>query len=303
MMTDAYPLWLDLEQEAGTSLFRRTGIVYFGTAEHPELTEVEAALTAVGVPYENHDAETVTTRHPSLRLKPSERAIFQEEGGFLRADDVVKESVRLAREAGATIHENITVVAVTPEGNGVRVQTTTGDSAYFDRVIVTAGAWLSALFATLNLPLTVTTQQVTYVAATDFPPDAPVWIDADTYWYGFPADGRVPGVKLAMHIPGASGEEMDAAALTFAQERFAGIGTQVTESYTCLYTNTSSGDFLIDTVPDASNILLMSACSGHGFKFTVLLGKIAADWARGVPYSRDLSRFAIAKPGSSDGLR
>ena len=69
----------------------------------------------------------------------------------------------------------------------------------------------------------------------------------------------------------------------------------MTHAQTCLYTNTPDEGFLVDAVPDMPHVWLVSGCSGHGFKFTVLLGKLAAEAATiGVtpPY---LSRFALGR--------
>ena len=45
----------------------------------------------------------------------------------------------------------------------------------------------------------------------------------------------------------------------------------------CYYTNTKSEDFLIDWSDEHENILIVSACSGHGFKFSPIIGQIVAD--------------------------
>ena len=81
----------------------------------------------------------------------------------------------------------------------------------------------------------------------------------------------------------------------YAAARFDGLTRQVTHAETCLYTNTPDEDFLIDTVPDMPSVWLVSGCSGHGFKFAVLLGRVAAEAVTlGVtpPY---LSRFALTR--------
>ena len=56
----------------------------------------------------------------------------------------------------------------------------------------------------------------------------------------------------------------------------------------CLYTNTPDEDFIIDYAPGLPNILVVSACSGHGFKFAPLVGEIAARLATDAPLPYDL---------------
>jgi len=45
----------------------------------------------------------------------------------------------------------------------------------------------------------------------------------------------------------------------------------------CMYTNTPDGHFVIDHLIEDSNVIVASACSGHGFKFASVIGEILAD--------------------------
>ena len=49
------------------------------------------------------------------------------------------------------------------------------------------------------------------------------------------------------------------------------------EAKVCMYTNTTDGHFIIDFLPEDSNVVIASACSGHGFKFASVIGEIVAD--------------------------
>ena len=54
---------------------------------------------------------------------------------------------------------------------------------------------------------------------------------------------------------------------------------------------------VIDAHPDTDRVLIVSACSGHGFKHSPAIGEAAAAWADdgGVPFGADafkLSRFS-----------
>ena len=311
MMGEAYPLWRALEEDAGEHLLARTGGVFFGHKSGPVMASARAALDSSRVPYELLDSVEARRRFPALRLAETEAALYQPDMGYLRATACVRANVRLARALGADVRERTSVREVAPRGGKAVVTTEAGEEYVFDRVLVTAGPWMGRLFAALHLPLTVTRQQVVYLkpergAGWDFEADRlPVWIDADANAYGFPSDGHIEGVKLASHHRGET-EDPDGARrppddsyasemADYAVARFHGLTRQVTRAETCLYTNTPDEDFLVDVVPDMPSVWLVSGCSGHGFKFTVLLGKIAAEAATlGVtpPY---LSRFALAR--------
>jgi monomeric sarcosine oxidase len=309
MMSDAYPLWAALEAEAQEELFVRCGGVYLGPKDHPKVRSTEAALIENNLPYEKLSPAAARDRVPGLNFFADEVAIFQRESGFLRSSQCVLANARLAQQHGATIHENTSVQAIIPHGDKVVVRTA-HDEQVFDRAIVTAGAWMGQIFAQLDLPLRVTRQQIVYLRVREsedakyFQPGRfPVWIDAGAGYYGFPDDGRIPGVKFAAHEPGDVVDPDDVnrvvdgayieRAVQFASLRLPHLSADVTESVVCLYTNTPNEDFILDQMPDAPNVWLVSGCSGHGFKFTVLLGHIAATLATGGSYSRDLSRFAL----------
>jgi len=71
----------------------------------------------------------------------------------------------------------------------------------------------------------------------------------------------------------------------------------VSESATCLYTNTPDGHFVIDAHPGVPDVIVASACSGHGFKFAPAIGDALADLALGTEPSVDLAPFRLANGG------
>jgi glycine/D-amino acid oxidase-like deaminating enzyme len=62
-------------------------------------------------------------------------------------------------------------------------------------------------------------------------------------------------------------------------------------SVVCLYTNTPDEHFWIDRHPEQPDVLLASACSGHGFKFAPVIGEILADLVQHKPARFDLGVF------------
>jgi len=96
-----------------------------------------------------------------------------------------------------------------------------------------------------------------------------------------PQDEALIRAAIADHIPAANG-------LLIAAQ-------------TCLYTMTADGDFLIDRLPGAPNIIIASPCSGHGFKFAPVIGEILADLATMGTTGHDISRFRLARFGALAG--
>ena len=310
MMSDAYALWHDLESEADDELFVRCGGLYFGDENDPDVLATERSLLDANLPFERLNADQVHAKYPAFRLQANEVALYQQHSGFLRATRCVQANIRRAKHFGAIIHESTPVEQVYTRDAKTFLRSSLGEEE-FDRVIVTAGPWMSSLFKDLHLPLTTTRQQVVYLNINDrpesFQPNGifPVWIDATANNYGFPSDGHIDGIKLASHHCGDVIADVDAQRLPvdenykesmrrYAAKRFPNLGSTVTYSHTCVYTNTPNADFILDRVPDQPNVFLVSGCSGHGFKFTVLLGKIISLLATDdSSYQRDLTRFKL----------
>jgi sarcosine oxidase len=66
-------------------------------------------------------------------------------------------------------------------------------------------------------------------------------------------------------------------------------------SSVCLYTNTPDGHFIVDRLPRQPQTVVLSACSGHGFKFSIVLGEIVADLLQGQAPAFDLRPFALSR--------
>jgi len=309
LMSEAYPLWDELEREAGEPLFARTGGLFFGPEAHPDLIAIRRALKDHGVPFEELDPTACARRFPRLRLLPGEAGVLEHEAGYLRASACVRANLRLAVAHGARVRARAPVEALEPRPGGLVLSLAGGESLEVDRLVVTAGPWTAHLLARfVPLPFTVTRQVYCH-----FEPEAPladfgaerfpVWIDFGTNFYGFPHDGQAPGVKVALHQPGTPVDpdhvdrelhEADREPLRhYRAEHLPGLSPRVAFEKVCLYTMTPDTDFVVDHLPGEPRVTLVGGLSGHGFKFTVLLGRIAAWMATGRQVPWNLSRFAL----------
>jgi len=311
LIRDAYPLWQDLERSSKERLLVKTGGIFLDKEGSSEIERTIASLEENQCPYQLLTPDQVHQRYPAFHVDKGEVALFQADTGFLRSSACVKANVRIARANGAVIHEETHVTAVQQLGKHVKITTANGVDQIFDRVIVTAGAWMASLLRDVGLPLVVSRQYVTYL---DTPERGhsrytlgsfPIWIDtgSEDLFYGFPNDGVLPGIKISTHALGPAVDQSEIPpkeapkewldkVREYAIHRFPKISGKVLQSIPCLYTNAPNEDFMLDKVQES--IWMVSGCSGHGFKFTVLLGKIAAELATGGCYNRDISRFALS---------
>ena len=61
----------------------------------------------------------------------------------------------------------------------------------------------------------------------------------------------------------------------------------------CMFTNTPDEHFLIDALPGASNVYVAAGFSGHGFKFSSVVGEIMADLSTRGETAHDISLFRL----------
>jgi sarcosine oxidase len=122
-------------------------------------------------------------------------------------------------------------------------------------------------------------------------------------YYGFPIFS-IPGLKVGryhhlgeqvnpdgvMREPNVEDENV----LRSFVARYFPLGNGPTMAMkTCMFTNTPDEHFIIDFLPDAGNVLFVSPCSGHGFKFCSVIGEIVADLAIRGATDHDIGLFKL----------
>jgi sarcosine oxidase len=121
-------------------------------------------------------------------------------------------------------------------------------------------------------------------------PIAMIEYDTDKIFYFVPDSGD--GVKAAIHHEGEAATA-DNVRRTVSEEEVARVEGLLKRflpdaagsrrgSATCLYTNTPDGHFLIAPHARHEEVLIVSACSGHGFKFASAVGEAVADLVMGL---------------------
>jgi sarcosine oxidase len=122
-------------------------------------------------------------------------------------------------------------------------------------------------------------------------------------FYGFPPlAGSAGGVKVATeqfeHTTEPDGAQHPATpdeAVLMRQrvigERLPWLGPTPLRTVSCLYTSTRASRFVIDRHPAHENVVIVSACSGHGFKHSPAVGEAVARWIAGHSPGIDLRPF------------
>lgn len=318
----AFKAWAEVEAESGQQLVTRTGglviedrVARRGAATGTRNIEGYTAMfDRFGFDYELLDADELVSRWPQFRLSGGEQAVYQSESGIVDAARANATHIALARAHGAQVRTHTPVRAVRPDGAGVAV-VTDGETFRADRVVVAADAWTNQVLAEagVQLPLTVLREQVTYYSTphlADFAPTQfPVfmWHGAHNF-YGFPVYGEV-ATKLGQHMGGeettADGRSFDPDPVRRARyddflarhiPRFRGPELY---SKTCLYTVPPDQHFILDTLPDAPQVVVANG-AGHAFKFAALIGHLLTDLALDRPPAQPIDAFSITRPALTD---
>jgi sarcosine oxidase len=298
LLRRTYELWHQLESDTGRKLLYTTGLLFMGPRGNRIVQATADLADRMNVDYERLDGQEVRSRYPQFQVEPDFEALLDPVGGFVLPELAIASHVELALRAGAEIHGREPVKGFRETNGSITVETELG-SYEADRLILCGGAWSRALLADLNVPLKVTRQVLGWVWPRK--PEMfqlgrlPVWgYDAGPrqFYYGFPMMHDSPGFKFALDELGQETEadqivrdpqkaEIDE--LRPCLERYLPDANPIGGGFlglrVCMYTNTPDRHFIIDRHPNNERILVAAGFSGHGFKFSPVVGEILSDLA------------------------
>lgn len=292
LLKHAYTMWGELARHAGYPLMLPTGLVQIGPTHGAVLAGVRRAAQQHGLAIEELSAAEIVHRWPAFSVPDGMTGVFEAAGGLLYVERCVRACIEAAERHGAHCWWNTPAVAWRAEGQGVVVDTDRGAVAA-DRLVIAAGPWAARVLQALRLPLQIRRASLFWFEADarHAPEQMPAYLFdlPEGVYYGFPRlDTR--GVKVSDHAGGTllrSPQEIDrgldprdqAALRAFLQQCLPGVGSRPTDHTTCYYTLTPDQHFLVDRHPLHPHVAFAAGLSGHGFKFTPVLGQALADLA------------------------
>ncbi|MDQ2751819.1 MAG: N-methyl-L-tryptophan oxidase [Bacteroidota bacterium] len=311
LVKEAYKLWYELESTWKKQLFLQTGGIMLGDINAGVVKGAKKSAETHGIAYEYLESDDINQRFPALKTTKETVGVVEKEAGILFPEECIKANLQLSAHNGAVLLFDEKVISIHPHYNGVDIFT--DKSKYQTRkLIVSAGAWLNQLLPSLHLPLTIERQVLYWFTNTDIslqpyllPNALPIYIweyEQNKTFYGFPDLGK--GIKVAPHHAGKTinpdlisqeVSEAEVKNMSGIVDEFLTIKPQFSHSSVCMYTKTPDEHFIIDFHPQHHNIIIGSPCSGHGFKFSSLTGKILCDMAMEKQVPFDLKPFAITR--------
>ncbi len=314
----AHHLWREIEQQTETRLLNQSGGLILGHAINPFLCETRASARANQVDHENLSNAQLSSRFPMFAVDADTEGYYEPAAGYISPEAAVTAQLTLARLHGARLRlgERVTSWTASPRGVSVR---TDRDAYEADRLVLCAGPWISELFAEGEDIFAVYRQLLYW-----FPIRAgyeqlrrmPIFIweyqgEKEEFrhglgFYGFPAiDGPGGGVKVGTETyerttrarephPPPTREEVDEMCRRHLAPHLPWLGSAPLRTASCLYTSTRAGRFVIDRHPDHESVLIVSPCSGHGFKHSPAIGESIAQWLTEGVSEIDLGGFALS---------
>ena len=314
MALDSLAEWKALSARSDLPLFHPAGVLFFFPKTEAYLTDSIAVHRRLGLPTELLDQAEMRRRWPQIDFGGIEAGLFEPQFGALMARRAIQALVAGYVPTGG-LYERTQVLP--PEVSGKRlsrIRTADGRAIEGDAFVFACGPWLPKLLPSLlGRRIFPTRQEVFFFAPKpgdrSFQPDRfPGWADfnAGDIYYGFPdLEGR--GFKIAHDAHGPAfdpdgGDRSPSEAglkdvRAFMERRFPSLaGRPLSEARVCQYENSANGDLLVDVHPTLSDVFLVGAGSGHGFKHGPEVGRYAAGLVTGRLKTVE-PRFSLASKG------
>lgn len=298
-------LWREIEAESGERLMDPAGLVVIGRLDRPAIhagkpdflrRTIEAA-GRFGIAHELVPPADRPERFPRLSISDAETVYFEPGAGMLFPERCVAAQLSLARRRGAGVRFGERILRLEAGPRSVRVVGET-DAYEVDQVVVAAGPWAAGLLGDRYRPRLVPYRQTLHWFDPETPGDfapgrAPVFIwlhgpRPEDWFYGFPEIDGERGVKIAAERfdqPVIDPDAIDRAVTPLEaaeirqrhiEGRVRGLTAAPVRSAACFYTMAPDSRFVIGRDPARDRVIVLSACSGHGFKHAPAVGEAVA---------------------------
>ena len=291
----AFEMWDELNKRHRTSpqikeLITTIGLLQIGNPDSDLIQGVKRSADQHSLAVEQFTSEEIRRRLPILKVPADQVGLFEPDAAFLRVEMCVTAMIDQAVKHGAQIMSNTEAQGWSVSGDGICHVSTDKGNFQSRHLIIAAGAWNPELLPDLDLGLQVVQKQqhwfqldrVDHKIENQFPGFL-VERDNGDCFYGIPEINYL-GLKVCEHSGGkliSGPQELDAGlnqlALQrneeFMQEYLEHGRRRLVHHSNCMYTTSPDGHFFVDNYPGHSNVVFAAGLSGHGFKFTPVLGK------------------------------
>lgn len=307
----AYNLWYQLQEECGEDLLSITGGLAIGPADGRLVTGCLKSASKHGLEHESLDTREMQRRFPQFGLADNEVAVYEANAGYLRPEECIRQHLKCALNRGADLRFDEAVLSWKASQSGEGVTVTTVKQTHRARsLVISVGPWFTEFVAAVSMPVVVSRRVVFWLKpkgdVSAFSSKVfPIFLwqpERGPFFYGLPSIKDTGYPKVAIHSGGevctpstidrAVHERDELAIRSAIGSRVPMLNGAVFHATTCMYTMTPDEHFIIDSHPDHPQVILAAGFSGHGFKFSPVVGEILSELATTGNTSSDITLFA-----------
>lgn len=255
------------------------------------LDQTISYANAFGIKHELADSVMIQEKFPQFLVEKTAKAYLEKATGYLLPELAIATQIQLAKDSGATVVTNTKVQSIRKTSKGIELNLGDG-KIVAQKIILTVGGWIKDFLPSSEYENFKICRQVLHWLELDH--EADLWKDSPVFmWgfgprpedflYGFPSlDGETVKMASESFIDSGHPDLLDRIVTSEEQldfyehkvkGRLKGFTGKVRKSEVCFYTVTPDARFKILFLDDTDEILMASACSGHGFKHSPALGE------------------------------
>ncbi|MDX5338447.1 MAG: N-methyl-L-tryptophan oxidase [Cyclobacteriaceae bacterium] len=295
----SHQIWRELEEISGNKVMTTCGGILIDSGEKPWSKHGSEGFWDRTVRFAKNQQITheilslkkARASFPAFRIPDSGRIYWEKEAGYLRPELAIATFLELAQSSGGNLKTNTPVLEISESLGGFFLRTEQGEF-WAERILISAGGWIKDFLPQKkSVRFKICRQVLHWISIGKGFQDwskYPVWMwgfgpRPEDFIYGFPClDGKT--IKMATESFLDSGhpdlvdreirpEEQRSFWEDKVKDNIQGLHPDFVQSKVCFYTVTADARFVVENWNGNSNALLVSACSGHGFKHSAALGE------------------------------
>lgn len=309
LLRRAADLWRETESRCGSTLYHETGLLEVGPGDGIVIPGILRSAAEFDLPLETLSMTEAKSRFPGIDGDESWTAVIEQQAGYLEVEACIESHLSLAKRHGANIRCGVTVDQWRVNGTGAEV-VIDGERVLASQIVLAGGPWSASWLQRYGVELSVVRKHIYwyrtrgshYRRDNGFP--CYFFETPDGFFYGTPMTDE-SGIKVARHSGGEKLNAPDTVHLRDPEDQqrceafLRNCLPSTTQSQThwsgCYYTVTPDEHFIVDQLPGMPQVTIVAGLSGHGFKFTSVLGEIVGQVVNEEDSGFDLDFLRLAR--------
>jgi sarcosine oxidase len=291
LLRRTYELWDALAARTGMTLRAQTGGLFVGRPDTPVVAGTLQSARRWDLAHDVFDAADLRRRYPMLTPRDDEIGVYEAIAGAVFPEAGVHAHLLDAAAAGAELRFGVEATGWDAGDGGAHVALRDGSRVEAERLAICAGPWFARVAPDAGISLRIERNVQFWFAPNDnaavSPERLPIWCcerAGQRMFYGFPDFGN--GAKVAHHGSGVDADP-DALDRTVRDDEIAFVRAALASfvpaangaflrAAVCMYANMPDEHFVIGAHPRQPRVVIAGGFSGHGYKFTPVVGEIVA---------------------------